>query len=261
MIDEKLVAPLSPPNSPRMSDKAAKTEGNQWQQLRTAAFDANVTSQPQAPGFSQLPRDPQTVEDQKRPSLRSHKSFPYSLGPSSRLAHNSSQGVSGGSGLRDFDERLISQGPQPGGTSDLPPATFGGSAPTSPASRLTPHSPGAGPSDEQVDEDELDFAMGDPEEEEDGKVPMTAAELRAQKRKMKRFRYVALCDSMRLILTRRSRLTHNQTRFLMSEFARQAHPDAAHRERLSREIPGLSPRQVQVWFQNRYEKTDFAHGF
>ena len=54
------------------------------------------------------------------------------------------------------------------------------------------------------------------------------------------------------MLTILLRLTHNQTRFLMSEFARQAHPDAAHRERLSREIPGLSPRQVQVWFQNRY---------
>jgi hypothetical protein len=42
----------------------------------------------------------------------------------------------------------------------------------------------------------------------------------------------------------------------MSEFAKQPHPDAAHRERLSREIPGLSPRQVQVWFQNRYIARD-----
>lgn len=53
---------------------------------------------------------------------------------------------------------------------------------------------------------------------------------------------------------KRHRLTHNETRFLMSEFARQAHPDAAHRERLAREIPGLTPRQVQVWFQNRRAK-------
>ncbi|OTA67468.1 hypothetical protein K449DRAFT_430693 [Hypoxylon sp. EC38] len=67
--------------------------------------------------------------------------------------------------------------------------------------------------------------------------PQTAAERTAARRKMKRFR-----------------LTHQQTRFLMSEFAKQPHPDAAHRERLSREIPGLSPRQVQVWFQNRRAK-------
>lgn len=53
---------------------------------------------------------------------------------------------------------------------------------------------------------------------------------------------------------KRFRLTHNQSRYLMSEFARQAHPDASQRDRLSREIPGLTPRQVQVWFQNRRAK-------
>ncbi|KAI4200101.1 MAG: hypothetical protein LQ350_004140 [Teloschistes chrysophthalmus] len=92
----------------------------------------------------------------------------------------------------------------------------------------------SGSQHEQV-EHELLLESGDEEsfshEEASSK---TAAEIRAEKRKMKRFR-----------------LTHNQTRFLMSEFARQAHPDAAQRERLSQEIPGLSPRQVQVWFQNR----------
>lgn len=84
--------------------------------------------------------------------------------------------------------------------------------------------------EEAIDDDE----MVEGESGEQNSQPQTAAERTAQRRKMKRFR-----------------LTHQQTRFLMSEFAKQPHPDAAHRERLSREIPGLSPRQVQVWFQNR----------
>lgn len=37
----------------------------------------------------------------------------------------------------------------------------------------------------------------------------------------------------------------------MAEFVRQPNPDAAQRDRLSRENPGLSSRQVQIWFQNR----------
>ncbi|KAI9149268.1 Homeobox-leucine zipper protein ROC1 [Paramyrothecium foliicola] len=88
---------------------------------------------------------------------------------------------------------------------------------------------------EEDDEEMLDDDMLDGDAEQNPN--QTPAERAAARRKMKRFR-----------------LTHQQTRFLMSEFAKQPHPDAAHRERLSREIPGLSPRQVQVWFQNRRAK-------
>ncbi|KAF2153805.1 hypothetical protein K461DRAFT_292514 [Myriangium duriaei CBS 260.36] len=91
--------------------------------------------------------------------------------------------------------------------------------------------------DEKDDDDDDDGSDSDEPKEEGDDRQLTAAEIRQQKRKMKRFR-----------------LTHTQTRFLMSEFARDAHPDAAHRDRLSNEIPGLSPRQVQVWFQNRRAK-------
>ncbi|OJJ46375.1 hypothetical protein ASPZODRAFT_1956626 [Penicilliopsis zonata CBS 506.65] len=81
----------------------------------------------------------------------------------------------------------------------------------------------------QEGDEGAEFIGGDQQE--------SSTDVKPDKRKMKRFR-----------------LTHNQTRFLMSEFTRQAHPDAAQRERLSKEIPGLTPRQVQVWFQNRRAK-------
>ncbi|KAF4594988.1 homeobox domain-containing protein [Ophiocordyceps camponoti-floridani] len=86
--------------------------------------------------------------------------------------------------------------------------------------------------DAEVEGDDDDVVEG-----ESALRPQTTEERLAARRKMKRFR-----------------LTHQQTRFLMSEFAKQPHPDASHRELLSREIPGLSPRQVQVWFQNRRAK-------
>ncbi|PFH56618.1 hypothetical protein XA68_16246 [Ophiocordyceps unilateralis] len=87
------------------------------------------------------------------------------------------------------------------------------------------------------DEGEMDGDDDDMGEGDSASRPQTMEERLAARRKMKRFR-----------------LTHQQTRFLMSEFAKQPHPDASHRELLSREIPGLSPRQVQVWFQNRRAK-------
>ncbi|KAL2866848.1 homeobox domain-containing protein [Aspergillus lucknowensis] len=93
---------------------------------------------------------------------------------------------------------------------------------------------------DEVHEEEKDHSELNAGSSDDGAGSSVADDKKSsqiEKKKMKRFR-----------------LTHNQTRFLMSEFTRQAHPDAAHRERLSREIPGLTPRQVQVWFQNRRAK-------
>ncbi|PYH97457.1 homeobox transcription factor [Aspergillus ellipticus CBS 707.79] len=90
------------------------------------------------------------------------------------------------------------------------------------------------------DRDNCDAAMASSDDGAESSVggdKKHTSDSKSEKKKMKRFR-----------------LTHNQTRFLMSEFTRQAHPDAAHRERLSKEIPGLTPRQVQVWFQNRRAK-------
>ncbi|KAL9025030.1 MAG: hypothetical protein Q9196_006074 [Gyalolechia fulgens] len=96
----------------------------------------------------------------------------------------------------------------------------------------------AGDDTQPKDGDSSSSASDEDEDADGGEMnPQAAAERQAEQRKMKRFR-----------------LTHNQTRYLMSEYARQAHPGSAQRERLAREIPGLSPRQVQVWFQNRRAK-------
>ena len=109
----------------------------------------------------------------------------------------------------------------------------------------------------QSDGDEL--YTGSEEEDDVGgrqEAVKSSAERLAEKRKMKRFRSARTLSHLRMVINKMYRLTHAQTRYLMSEFSRQAHPDAAQRERLSRDIPGLNARQVQVWFQNRYKSTE-----
>ena len=109
----------------------------------------------------------------------------------------------------------------------------------------------------QSDGEEL--YTGSEEEEDVGgrqEAVKSGAERLAEERKMKRFRSARRLAHSRMVINNLYRLTHAQTRYLMSEFSRQAHPDAAQRERLSRDIPGLNARQVQVWFQNRYNSTE-----
>lgn len=128
----------------------------------------------------------------------------------------------------------------------------GGSSPQAPR-ELTPEAR-TGDQEEQHDHEKDNVEAGASSDDGIGS-PRTALDPKTEKKKMKRFRWVIGHDIVQNPWNpadETGRLTHNQTRFLMSEFTRQAHPDAAHRERLSREIPGLTPRQVQVWFQNRY---------
>ncbi|KAM5342490.1 hypothetical protein ACJ41O_013456 [Fusarium nematophilum] len=142
-----------------------------------------------------------------------------------------------------YTARIATSGPERSVSAESGSPSLGAKAVGSVSSvcqgpELPPTQPGQGARTgflkDEEDDDLDDDDMLDGEGEHSGQ---TAAERAAARRKMKRFR-----------------LTHQQTRFLMSEFAKQPHPDAAHRERLSREIPGLSPRQVQVWFQNRRAK-------
>ena len=108
---------------------------------------------------------------------------------------------------------------------------------------------------EEEEEEELSGTLTDGEDDSAaGNTAKAAAERLAEKRRMKRFRSVNFISCVPLQL-RLCRLTHSQTRFLKSEFLRQPHPDKAQRERLSKHIPGLSSRQLQVWFQNRYTST------
>ena len=192
MIDEKFGIPPSPPTSPRMSDAAAKNSQYQPQEVSTS--DVNVTSaQPNLEDLDsggQLHPQPSLADDQlqrPRPPLRSHKSFPYSLGPTSRSQDGPPYDHPGTDVLGGLAGRVLSQGSQPTGSADFYQNTFGGSAPTSPATQLTPNSPNARHDDIIMEDEELDFDMGE-EGEETERPSMTAAELRAHKRKMKRFR-------------------------------------------------------------------------
>ncbi|KAI5360926.1 putative Homeobox domain-containing protein [Septoria linicola] len=191
MLQERFKVPLSPPNSPRMSDAVTKSNDYRYQQA------------------------PQRFDHDRDLREAGHGQLTAST---------------------EYAQRQYSSGQRPSNVSHAP---YDASAESSPRDRLTPRSPASMSRDQLDDDDDLvEFGGDDQDEDDDSEKPaLTPQELRAQKRKMKRFR-----------------LTHNQTRFLMSEFARQAHPDAAHRERLAREIPGLSARQVQVWFQNRRAK-------
>lgn len=260
--------PLSPPHSPPMSDTGYKSEEQQPQPaianpgIGTYGSTPALEAQPTTGLHENVVTSESQAKQHSRPPLRSHKSFPYSLGPSSRVQDEAFQDTSGTDVLGDFAERVLSSGPQPTASANLQQPTYGGSAPTSPTGQLSAGSLKVEEHDVQIEDEDIE--LGDVEDEEDTaeKRPMTAAELRAHKRKMKRFRYETLSSRDRPARANPHCQAYSQSDPLLDERVRatSASRCGASREIVSRDTrlkstPGSSlvPEQVSIFETTSFE--------
>jgi hypothetical protein len=194
---------LSPPTSPRMSGTPPSHSNANWQDYQPQRQRLSLqSSKPGGHPLSPVKEDPtrrQLPSSEGRPLLlRSHKSFPYTSGAG---AHNFphqqsplSRTTDPATFQVDADLSLSQAGYTELNRSDPVLSSHGDSAPQSPNPGLSPTSVDADLEESNEDgEDEGGLGMSDEEDEEEGHVEgegeKTAAERRAEKRKMKRFRY------------------------------------------------------------------------
>jgi hypothetical protein len=187
MVESNLFnIPLSPPSSPRLSQFQQEQE-NAWQDQHSQHSDNNQESSDNKMSLLQSEMPPNLSLDTK-PMLRSHKSFPYPMQRSNGASVPiDTPSLHGGDSPSTIGDDLNTPNLGDLSSSDMPQVTFGGSAPSSPLSNFTPTSPHK--DDDNGELSGLGISLGSPEE---GKKPMTAAEIRAHKRKMKRFRYILI---------------------------------------------------------------------
>lgn len=181
MIDGSHSVPLSPPSSPRMSAYTATHPDPEWHsQPVKPAGGVCAPSETAGMGLLHNAVTATQFDIKDRPPLHTHKSYPYAL---NQVSHQQTGPLDQPLGQRD---RGSIGNTEPSDSASLN-VSYGASAPASPSSRLTPASPGSGVKHER-DDDLNDQNLSGSAEEGDQDKPMTAAELRAHKRKMKRFR-------------------------------------------------------------------------
>lgn len=163
-----------------MSAFDAASGESDWRSQEVKALDPALASTDGALAVLQAEASDFCQNEDKRPTLRTHKSFPFGQQkPSCHPTPFDSANSSPSARAQHIEIGTLEEG------------VYGGSAPASPVSRFTPPSPG-----EQAESDVPQPSIGDDElvddmsDFEEPKQPLTAQELRAQKRKMKRFRSV-----------------------------------------------------------------------
>ena len=198
---------LSPPTSPQMSTHPVTSAGSNWQSCQPLlqplspyglGLDRNL-------GLGSYHYQHQAGDGRSRPVLRSHTSVPYSL--SSSIYSSGQQHISPGKNptldgmveCPSTDPSLLRQ-TQVAGNAKVE-AVCDQSAPTSPSGQLTPTSIDVEQDNLPENEEEIAMIAAEFEEDtgDDTGVGRSAAERRAEKRKMKRFRsvvYGSICDSI-----------------------------------------------------------------
>ena len=185
----------SPPTSPHMSGFSANQSRDGWQSQHLKPDQVSFSHENNAAPLSSVEKtNASNISGvQPPPLLRPYRSSPFLFEPSAQSTSYSNDsagesGVTGTSGSNDEGPKSVANHEH----TNIPTQKAASSVPASPSSGRSQLSPKAENYEDQANEfQELDFDMEDDEdmEQSGAKSQMTAAELRAHKRKMKRFRY------------------------------------------------------------------------
>jgi len=194
MYSNRITGPLSPPTSPRMSENDRKRTDSIWP-VSQSQYGSYYTSSGKPTSYgAPYTASPYQSSESTQMAQSQHG---INLPPHSTSQGNTDSPPTTVSSAHSYQQRADRSGLSSQSTAR--PVLAESSYEQASSSAQTRRG-SAGPSEHSADEaelsnredddDEMDQEEGD-EKDEGDRPPMTAAEIRQQKRKMKRFRYVA----------------------------------------------------------------------